>query len=33
MMNILRKMDEKEFIYKFRRKTAKTSYKYWPRHF
>ena len=28
MMNILRKMAEKEFIYKFRRKTAKTSYKY-----
>lgn len=28
MINILRKMAEKEFIYKFRRKTAKTSRKY-----
>jgi len=26
-------MAEKEFIYKFRRKTAKTSHKYWPRRF
>jgi len=26
-------MTEKEFIYKFSRKTAKTSHKYWPRHF
>ena len=28
MINILRKMAEKEFIYKFRRKTAKTIRKY-----
>ena len=28
MINILRKMAEKEFIYKFRRETAKTSRKY-----
>ena len=30
---ILRKMDEKEFIYKFCRKTAKIINKYLPRHF
>ena len=33
MINILRKMAEKEFIYKFRRETAKISRKYCPRHF
>ena len=32
-INILWKMVEKEFIHKFCRKTAKTSYKYWPKHF